>query len=136
MFIKYISIMFIVCATCNSFAQTVTIDYSFANLTDSCNVFGTPKIFQGYVHRTSFGFPYFSQTDGAIILQSKPINTTNKGATQYFTRPPRLTNIYHHLFDTAAVYLTGRQSPPTTPLAEAQQFGIDKYNKLASKNLT
>lgn len=69
-----------------TYGQTVTIDYSYANLTDSCNVFATPKQYQGYSHRTAFGFPYFSQSDGAIILQSKPINATNKGATQYAIR--------------------------------------------------
>lgn len=61
MFIKSITVIFAVCLTMNSISQTVTIDYSYANLTDSCNVFGTPKTFQGYVHKTSFGFPYFSQ---------------------------------------------------------------------------
>lgn len=65
------------------FGQSVTIDYSFANLGTSCNVFAQPTTFAGHVQQTSFGFPYFSQPDGAIVLQSQPISSTLQGATQY-----------------------------------------------------
>ena len=66
-----------------SFSQTVTLNYSYANLSTSCNVFASATTLQTYSHQTSFGFPYYSQADGAIVLQSKPISFTNKGATQY-----------------------------------------------------
>ncbi len=68
--------------------SVTTIDYANSGLADSCNLFAFPKVFQGYSHRTSFGFPYFQVNEGSIALQSKPINTTNKAATQYAIRYP------------------------------------------------
>lgn len=82
---KYIIVLLMSLAyfVSNSFAQTVTIDYSYANLNSNCNIFASPTTYQGYVHQTSFGFPYFSSPDGAIVLQSKPISSSKQGATEY-----------------------------------------------------
>ncbi len=81
---KYaILLLSLICFVSYSFSQSVTIDYSYAGLNSNCNVFANSTVFQNHAHQTSFGFPYFSSSDGAIVLKSKPISSTKQGATQY-----------------------------------------------------
>lgn len=75
--------VFLSCLTITSISQSVIIDYSAVSLGSSCNVFATSTLVQNYSHQTSFGFPYYSQTDAAINLQSRPVSNSSQAATQY-----------------------------------------------------
>lgn len=85
---KSLSFGFALFIAVSSFAQTVTIDYSYASLSNSCNVFANSTVYQTFSHRTSFGFPYYSTAENAIALQSMPLNAATQACTQYAVRYP------------------------------------------------
>lgn len=71
------------------FGQLVlTIDYTTPGLGSSCNIFTSSTgdhsvTYQNLKHQTSFGFPYYSPSEMAVALQSKPSSQSQQGATQY-----------------------------------------------------
>ena len=78
--------------------------------------------------------PYaiFSTLQGAQNPDTKPTLQRAKNANAQPTHPGR--RIYINICSTIQQYIFSEQpSPPTTQLIDAQQFGIDNYNKQALK---
>lgn len=86
-YIKWLLVSLMLIITVNSYSQSVntyTIDYSFASLDpNTCNVFAKPTIYNGYIHQTTLGRPYFVATNSSVVLKCDNIDLNSVYSTQY-----------------------------------------------------
>ena len=87
---KILVVIYFIFAQRVLFAQSITIDYTSPGLGSSCNVFTQASTtndhsvtYQNLKHQTTFGFPSYSSSETAVVLQSQPISYTQQGATEY-----------------------------------------------------
>lgn len=86
-YIQRLLVFLMLIITLDSYSQsenTYTIDYSFANLDpNTCNVFANPTNYNGYLHQTTLGRPYFDASNSSVVLKCDNIDAYSVYSTQY-----------------------------------------------------